>query len=297
MSYSLLKILRKDPQAFHKLLLLCLIAHVVIIAFILVQKTVRSPKRMAPVTFATSRGIKLHLPNGQKKVGNGSVIQKKIKTVEPRKIAEVKKNPPVEAKPTQKNVETKPVKQVQKKEVLKKDIKPAQASVKKGATSKLALPEPKKVVEPKKVQEPIKIEKKETTAAIKKVEPEIQKMVDAKIEPKKIEPVIQTPQPEPDPEFQNMVIGSPEIGDVPGWFEAVCTDITEQISSFKLLKDIEEPFVYSALLTINAQGIATISEETGCTIPVIRATIKKIYLGYQYPKTMWNKIWPIRIEQ
>lgn len=312
MLYYPLKKLRRDPQIFFKILFCCLIAHIVVLIFPMLKKLQRAPKRMPLISFMPpmhNTGVKLKVPYNHalkgkiynKNIQKNNTVPIGINKTEPQLTQKVK--PSVPAVPTaKKSVEKVASKIIKKNEIIKpissiaknkpvptKQVMPKE-TIKSGTTSKLQLPEYKgKNLKPeiKKNPEPEKFTEKAEVPVVPEQKTIVNKM----------------PDPIPAPELQTLEIGYMEQSSqsdeelVPDWFKAVRNEIYMQLHAFKFFKDIEEDFSYSALITINAQGKPCISDEAGCMIPVIRASIKKIYLEYPYPKSMWNKIWPIKIEK
>lgn len=309
MLYYPLKKLRRDPHIFFKILLFCLIAHVVILIFPLMKNLVHAPKRMAMISFMPrTMGAEVTVKATSKSNGKKPAQKKPVSKNQNLVKKEIAKTPvaPIkkEAKPVTKKIDSS-AKKVSTPAPQNK-AKLQEPAIKDGASSKLQLIDRAK----KKIESP-KIEKKIIEAAPKKIEEkknepiitkepklEVKKAVEP--EPAKIEPIKEIIIA---PELQTMALNSgihtntADEKDIPAWFTEVRDAIAHKILEYKFFKDIDEDFSYTALVTINAQGKASISEEAGCAIPVVRSSIKKIYLEYAYPKTMWNKIWPISIEK
>lgn len=305
MLYYPLKNLRRDPHIFFKIVLFCIVAHVLILIFPLMKSLVHPPKKMATISFMPrSKGANVTFKGNKKSLVSNKhtkSLPAKTKSIAAQKQTvkpDAKKH---EQKAAVKNVATKNAAKIADGSKAKLPV----PSIEAGASSKLAIKKKvvKKNVAPKVATRPIAVPKEKQ---IKKIEPiapikepvkEVIKLIDPPVQAQPVKALVVLP------ELQSMALDagiSPNNADeknVPEWFTKVRDEISYKILEYKFFKDIEDNFSYTALITINAQGKASISDEAGCAIPVVRSSIKKIYLEYAYPKTMWNKIWPISIEK
>lgn len=274
MWYSALKNLRKDKHFLFKVVFTCVVLHFLLCLSMVMHRVMPPPRKMnvrnGALNIVMSGRMKADAPAlGVKMPVPKHSAKKEIPKKPENKKASTQIEKPIEKKIS--SVATIAAPEITApKQAAKKD-NPPKNKVEKTAT--------KAPIEPAKAA--IKAPEKKAAAPVKKKEPEAKKVPD--------KPQLQ----QETLGFQGPVLA--EEKDMPVWFTQTRDAIGRKILDYKFLKDIEEDFTYSALLTLDARGNASISDESGCPIPAVRTLIKKVYLEYYYPQAMWNKIWPIVI--